>query len=115
MTIVRKEAGLLNSKVVEYNGFVFVSGLTARDQTGTIESQTEQVLADIDRYLALAGTNKSRLLQAQVWLSDMRDKDRMNSVWTNWVGAENKPARALVEAKLATPEALVEFMVIAAK
>lgn len=115
MTIVRKQTGPLNSKVVEYNGMVFVSGLTAPDTKVPVEGQTEQILAEIDKYLALAGTNKSRLLQVQVWLSDMRYKDRMNSVWTGWVDADNKPARVLVEAKLATPEALVELMVVCAK
>ena len=115
MTIVRRGAGPLNSKAVEYGAMVFVSGILAPDLTASAEGQMEQVLSDIDKHLAAAGSNKSRLLQVQIWLSDMRHKDRINAVWTKWIDLESKPARVLVEAKLAVPEALVEVMVIGAK
>ena len=76
--------------------------------------QTKDVLASIDRLLAEAGTDKSKLLQATIWLADMRDFAAMNAVWDAWVDTANPPARATGEARLAGPDYLVEIIVIAA-
>ena len=115
MTIIRHQPGNFYSAAVEYNGMVFVSGQIADDRTQPVRNQTEQVLAKIDKILAEAGTNKSKLLSANVWLADIGDRDTMNSVWTAWVDPENLPARATVEAALATPATRVEVAVICAK
>ena len=98
-----------------YGNLVFVAGQVADDVTQDVTGQTKQVLAAIDAVLAKAGTGKSRILSANVWLTDIRNRDAMNAVWKSWVDADNLPARATVEAKLADPRMLVEIAVIAAK
>jgi enamine deaminase RidA (YjgF/YER057c/UK114 family) len=115
MTIIRHQPGTFYSAAVEYNGMVFVSGQIAEDRTQPVKAQTEEVLKKIDKVLALAGTDKSKLLSANVWLADIADRDTMNAVWTGWVDPNNLPARATVEAALATPATLVEVAVICAK
>jgi enamine deaminase RidA (YjgF/YER057c/UK114 family) len=99
------------SKAVVANGFVFLSGITAEDVSGDIEAQTKNVLKQIDGYLAQAGTSKTRLVSANIWLSSIANAPGMNKVWESWIGRENTPARATVESKLATPAILVEIMV----
>lgn len=113
--IVRHEPGAILSRAVEYNGMVFLAGLTADDYSLDIKGQTEQVLRKIDKYLAAAGTNKTRLLSTLIYLSNIDDKEAMNSVWTTWIDKANVPARACVQARLGTPTTLVEIMVTAAK
>ena len=113
--IVRHEPGAILSRAVEYNGMVFVAGLTADDYSLDIKGQTEQVLRKIDKYLAAAGTSKSRLLSTLIYLNDIDDKDGMNSVWQAWIDKANPPARACVQARLGTSKTLVEIMVTAAK
>lgn len=113
--IVRHEPGAILSRAVEYNGMVFVAGLTADDYSLDVKGQTEQVLRKIDKYLAAAGTNKSRILSALVYVSKIGDKDEMNKAWQAWMDKANPPARACVEATLGTPSTLVEIMVTAAK
>lgn len=115
MTIIRHQPGTFYSAAVECNGMVFVAGQIAEDRSQPVKGQTEQVLKKIDAVLALAGTDKSKLLSANVWLADIGDRDTMNAVWTEWVDPENLPARATVEAKLATPATKVEIAVICAK
>jgi enamine deaminase RidA (YjgF/YER057c/UK114 family) len=112
--IVRHEPGAILSRAVEYNGMVFVAGLTADDYSLDIKGQTEQVLKKIDKYLAAAGTNKSRLLSTLIYISDINNKDKMNEVWQAWIG-KDVPARACVQAVLGTSKTLVEIMVTAAK
>jgi enamine deaminase RidA (YjgF/YER057c/UK114 family) len=85
------------------------------EQPGDIKAQTREVLGQIDRYLAMAGTDRSRLLTAQVWLTDMRLFADMNEGWNQWVDWDNPPVRACVGADLVRPGMLVEIMVIAAK
>jgi enamine deaminase RidA (YjgF/YER057c/UK114 family) len=80
-----------------------------------VKGQTEQVLKKIDAILAAAGTGKSKILSANVWVTDIRNRDEMNAAWTSWVDSANLPARATVEAKLADPRMLVEIMVTCAK
>ncbi|GAB4237258.1 MAG: RidA family protein [Methyloligellaceae bacterium] len=113
--IVRHESSGILSSAVEAGGLVFTAGLTAKDLDQDVKGQTAQTLAEIDRVLALAGTDKSKILSATIWVPDIRLRDAMNSVWTAWTGGENLPARACVEAKLADPRLLVEIAVVAAK
>jgi enamine deaminase RidA (YjgF/YER057c/UK114 family) len=79
----------------------------------SVTEQTRAVLAEIDRLLALAGTDKSKLLTAQIWLSDISTFSEMNAVWDAWVSPGNPPARWTGEAKLATPDYKVEIVVSA--
>lgn len=102
------------SCVVEHGGLVYLCGVTP-DPEGDITSQTRQVLDRIDRYLELADTDKSKLLSAQVWLTDMALFTDMNAVWNAWVDQRNPPVRACVRADLWRPNILVEIMVTAAK
>ena len=78
-------------------------------------AEPEQVLRKIDGLLAAAGTSKSKVLSANVWVTDIRNRDEMNAAWTAWADPANLPARATVEAKLADPRMLVEIMVTCAK
>lgn len=103
------------SRVVVYGDLVYVAGLTAADASLDIQGQTRQVLERIDEYLAKAGTDKSKLLQAQLWITDMANFKAMNEVWNGWVDPDNAPVRACVRADLARPELLIEIMVTAAK
>ena len=94
---------------------VYLCGLTAADTSQDVKGQTKQILDRIDAYLAQAGSSKSNLLQAQLWIKDMAMFADMNSVWNAWVDPKNPPARACVRAEMARPEVLVEIMVTAAK
>lgn len=101
------------SFAVVHNGIVSLCGMTA-DPVGDVKVQTRQVLERIDQLLQAAGTDKSKLLTAQVWLADMRDFEDHNSVWNEWVDRKNPPVRACVGAPLWRPGMLVEIMVTAA-
>ena len=103
------------SKIVVHNGIVYISGQT--DATAdNIKEQTENTLKKVDDLLAQAGTSKSNLLTASIWLKDInRDFKGMNDVWNAWLDPENKPVRATVEANLARDILLVEVQVTAAK
>ncbi|MGE0716471.1 MAG: RidA family protein [Alphaproteobacteria bacterium] len=114
MSIQRHETGPRMSRVVVHNGTVYLAGMVADDPDLPIEGQTRQVLDKIDRYLAIGGTDKTRLLTAQIWLADIGLWARMNTVWDAWVAPGATPARATVEARLAGPTHLVEIMVVAA-
>ena len=103
------------SRAVIHGDRVFLAGLTASDSSQDIKGQTKQILDKIDAYLAQAGTSKSNLLTANLWIKDMALFADMNPVWNAWVDPENPPARACVRADLARPEILVEIMVTAAK
>jgi len=103
------------SRCVVNGDMVYLCGLTARDNSADVSGQTQQILDTIDDYLAKAGTDKSKLLTAQLWITDMANFQAMNAVWNAWVDPENPPARACVKADLARPEILVEIMVTAAK
>lgn len=104
-----------SSKIVIYNGVVMLCGQVPDDLSLDIKGQTAEVLAKIDALLAEAGTNKSRLLTAQIWLRDAQaDFDLMNEVWNSWVVPGCCPARASWEARIAAPDIRVEIMVTAA-
>lgn len=113
--IVRRNPGPSLSRVVEYGNLVFVAGTTADNKAASCKAQTEEVLKKIDAYLAAAGTHKSKILTANVWIADMHEKDQMDAAWQAWVDSDNKPARACVEARLGSPDTRVEIMCIAAK
>ena len=113
--IIRTEAGSILAKAVEYHGFVYLQGVTARDLSKDVKAQTIDVLDQIDTLLETHGTDKTRLLQAQIWLKQITDRDAMNEIWTAWLPAGGAPARACVEAALADPRILVEIMITACK
>jgi len=113
--IHRQGSNQILSTAVEYHNFVFLAGLTADDLAEDVTGQTRQVIAKIDAALEANGTDKTRLLQAQIWLKDIRDRDAMNKVWVEWLGEAGRPARACVEANMADPRHLVEIMVNACK
>jgi enamine deaminase RidA (YjgF/YER057c/UK114 family) len=102
------------SLVVVHNGIVSTCGVTA-EPTGDVKVQTKKVLASIDGLLEKAGTDKSKLLTALVWLADMQDFEEHNSVWNEWVDRQNPPVRACVQSPLWRPNVLVEIMVTAAR
>jgi len=102
------------SFAVVHNGIVSLCGVTA-DPIGDVKVQTNQVLERIDQLLQKAGTDKSKLLTAHVWLADMRDFEDHNSVWNEWVDRQNPPVRVCVGAPLWRPDILVEIMVTAAQ
>ncbi len=114
MTIKRIQAGPRMSQAVVYKDMVYLAG-----QVGNVgespADQTKTILANIDALLAEAGTSKSNVLKAEIWLSDMKYFAEMNSVWDAWIDPANPPARACGESKLATPDFDVEIMITAAK
>ena len=116
MAIQRFETGSRLSKIVIHGDTVYLAGLTADQAKGkSVTEQTKEILSLIDGYLAKCGTDKSKLLRANIWITDMKTFNEMNAVWDSWVSPGNTPARATVEAKLAAPEYNVEIMVVAAK
>ena len=113
MTITRIESGARMSEAVIHGGKVYLSGVVAEQGTSVTE-QTRDILAQIDALLAQAGSDKTRLLKANIWLTDIATIGEMNTVWDTWVVAGSTPVRATVEAKLAQPQWNVEIMVEAA-
>jgi enamine deaminase RidA (YjgF/YER057c/UK114 family) len=116
MSIQRFETGPRMSKAVMHGNTIYLSGLVAEEPKGkSVTEQTKSILAQIDGFLAKAGTDKSKLLSANIWITDMANFAEMNAVWDAWVSPGNTPARATVQAQLATPDYKVEIMVTAAK
>jgi enamine deaminase RidA (YjgF/YER057c/UK114 family) len=115
MAVTRHDPTAILSQAVEHGDTVYLAGIVAKNIDQDVKGQTKDVLADIDRLLAKCGSNKSKILQATIWVTDIRNRAPMNEVWTAWVDPKNLPARACIEAKLADPRALVEIMVIATK
>jgi enamine deaminase RidA (YjgF/YER057c/UK114 family) len=115
MDIKRFHVGKTLSEAAIHNGTIYLAGQIAEDTTHNIEGQTREVLAHIDRLLDEAGSDKSRILMCQIYISDVKDFNSMNEVWDEWVAAGNSPPRATVEAKLVRPEILVEMVVTAAQ
>ncbi len=107
--------GLTISRVVECNGFVFVRGHTPRSLTASFKVQVQEVLDGIDEALKMAGSNRSKLLQVQCFLKDIRQFPEMNEVWDQWIDKSNLPARTTVQAFMASPGIMVEMNAIAAK
>lgn len=115
MSVKRIDPNPTMSRAVEYNGMVFLCGLTADNKAASMKEQTAEILAKIDSYLGKAGTDKSKLLTATVYVSDMSKKAEMNDAWHAWVDGENPPTRATVGTVLGSPDTLVEIVVSAAK
>lgn len=103
-----------NCSAAVHGNLVFLSGVVADDKSLPMKGQTEQVLHKIDKVLASAGSNKSRILSATVYMADAALKDEMNEAWMAWVDRSNLPTRTAVGAAL-TPKTLVEITVCAAK
>lgn len=112
--IKRLKPGKRLSQATIHGGVVYLAGQVADDTSLNVEGQAKEVLAKIDALLAEAGTDKTSILTATVWLPDMADFAAFNSIWDAWVPKDAAPARAAVEAKLATPAYKVEVAVIAA-
>jgi enamine deaminase RidA (YjgF/YER057c/UK114 family) len=114
MSIKRMHVGARMSEAVVHNGTIYLAGQVAADPTQDAVGQTRQILAAIDSLLAECGSDKTQILQAQIFLADVKDFPAMNTVWDAWVPQGHTPARATVEAKLAAPTYKVEIKVIAA-
>jgi enamine deaminase RidA (YjgF/YER057c/UK114 family) len=116
MKVERHDVGARMSKVVVHGDTVYLAGIVAENAKGkSMTEQTRDILSQIDGFLAKAGTDKSKLLSANIWITDMANFAEMNAVWDAWVAPGNTPARATVEARLAAPDYKVEIMVVAAK
>ena len=116
MSIERKHVGERMSQIVIHGDTVYLAGQVASGAPGeSITAQTQDILDRIDGYLAEAGTDKSKILSANLWITDMAGFAEMNVVWNAWVSPGNTPCRACVEAKLASDKYDVEIMVIAAR
>ncbi|WP_371766521.1 RidA family protein [Massilia sp.] len=115
MEIKRLHVGKRLSEVAIHNGTVYLAGQVASDTTQDILGQTREVLGHIDRLLAEAGSDKSRILSTQIFITDLANFPAMNTVWEAWVVPGQTPPRATVEAKLADPAGLVEIVVVAAQ
>jgi enamine deaminase RidA (YjgF/YER057c/UK114 family) len=113
MTIRRIETGTRMSQAVIHGNTVYLAGQVG-EPGGSVAQQTTDILAEVDRLLAAAGTEKKNILQAIIWMADMKDFAEMNAVWDKWVPQGHAPARATGEAKLAAPEYLVEIIITAA-
>jgi enamine deaminase RidA (YjgF/YER057c/UK114 family) len=116
MTIERFDTGPRMSQVVVHGDTIYLAGVVAKTTAGeSVAKQTQEVLSIIDSHLAKAGSDKSKLLTATIYLPDMKTFAEMNAVWDGWVSAGNTPARATVEAGLAAAQYGVEIMVTAAR
>ncbi|NLY28553.1 MAG: RidA family protein [Alcaligenaceae bacterium] len=113
-SIKRTNVGKRLSDMAIYNGVAYLAGQVPDDPALDIEGQTRQVLATIDRLLAEAGTDKTRILMAQIFITNMQEFPGMNKAWDEWVPAGNAPPRATIEARLANADYKVEIVVTAA-
>lgn len=115
MSIKRIKSGERMSQAVVHGNLVYTAGQVAQNAPGgSVTEQTTDILNEIDALLAAAGSDKSKLISATIWLVNMDDFAEMNAVWDAWVAADNTPARACVESKLASPKFQVEIGIIAA-
>jgi enamine deaminase RidA (YjgF/YER057c/UK114 family) len=114
MQIKRFQPGSRMSQFVVYGNLGFMAGQVADDPTLDVKGQTSQIIVKIDRLLAEAGSDKTKILSASIWLADYQSFSDMNEVWDAWVPQGNAPARACVESKLAFPRYSVEIAIVAA-
>lgn len=112
--IQRYDVGRRMSEMAVHNGVAYLAGQVPEDATADITGQTRQVLAAVDTLLTRAGSDKTRILRAQIFLADLADFDAMNAVWEAWVAEGHAPPRATVQAALARPEWKIEIVVTAA-
>ena len=114
MSITRHHTNQRMSQIVIHGDTVYLAGQVAADASANITVQTQQVLQKIDTLLAEAGSDKNKILSAQIWIASMGHFAQMNEVWDAWVADGHAPARACIEARLATPDLLVEVGIVAA-
>jgi enamine deaminase RidA (YjgF/YER057c/UK114 family) len=112
--IKRIDIGTRMSQAVIHNGTIYLAGQVGEPGTSVTE-QTKTILANIESLLAQAGSDKTKILQATIWLADMADFAEMNAVWDAWVAPGHAPTRACGESKLATPDYTVEIIIVAAQ
>jgi enamine deaminase RidA (YjgF/YER057c/UK114 family) len=115
MAITRIDPGPRLAEAVIYDDRVYLSGMIPEDTSLDITGQVKQALAEIDALLARAGSDKTKILSAVIWLTDINDFAAMNAVWDAWVVPGQTPARATVQARLNDPAMKVEIMVVAAR
>ena len=115
MSITRHHTGQRMSQIVIHGDTIYLAGQVAADPGADVQEQTRQILDKIDGLLAEAGSDKSRILSAQVWLASIGHVAQMNQIWDAWVPEGHAPARACIEARLVSPDLLVEIGVIAAR
>jgi enamine deaminase RidA (YjgF/YER057c/UK114 family) len=114
MSIIRHHTNQRMSQIVIHGDTVYLAGQVAADASADVSEQTRQVLEKIDTLLAEAGSDKSKILSAQIWIASMGHFAQMNEVWDAWVPEGHAPGRACIEARLASPDLLVEVGIIAA-
>ena len=115
MSITRHHTNQRMSQIVIHGDTVYLAGQVAKDPNADITLQTQQVLQKIDALLAEAGSDNSKILSAQIWLTSMGHFAQMNEVWDAWVPEGHAPGRACIESRLASPDLLVEIGIIAAR
>ena len=115
MSIERIKVSSRMSQAVIHGDTVYLAGQVADDTSADVTGQTRQILAKIDGLLQEAGTDKAKILSANIWLADISTYNQMNEEWDAWVTPGSPPARACVESKLAAPQYTVEIMVVAAR
>ena len=111
----RLGAGPHMSSIVVHGDTIYLAGQVAKDPKPDIQDQTRQILENIERQLAAVGSDKSKILSTQIWITDFDNFSAMNEVWNDWLDPENMPVRACVHSQLARPEFLIEIMIVAAK
>ncbi len=115
MTIERKYVGPRLSQVVVHGDTIYLAGIVADHPVPDVAGQTGQILDKIDQYLRECDSDKTKMLSATIWLSDIRYYDEMNSVWDKWVPQGAAPARACIEGRLASPKYFVEIRIVAGR
>ena len=113
-TIKRVNVAKRLSDMAVFNNVAYLAGQVADDVSQDVTGQTAQVLATIDKLLAEAGTDRTRILMAQIFVANMKEFDGMNKAWDAWVADGNAPPRATIEARLASADYKVEIVVTAA-
>jgi len=114
MSITRHHTNQRMSQIVIHGDTIYLAGQVADDASADVSVQTRQVLQKIDTLLAEAGSDRSKILSAQIWIASMGHFAQMNEVWDAWVAEGHAPARACIETRLASPDLLVEVGIIAA-
>ena len=115
MSITRHHGNQRMSQIVIHGDTIYLAGQVAADSSADITVQTQQVLQKVDDLLAEVGSDNSKILSAQIWIASMGHFAQMNAVWDAWVPQGHAPARACIEARLASPDLLVEVGIVAAR
>jgi enamine deaminase RidA (YjgF/YER057c/UK114 family) len=115
MSITRHHTNQRMSQIVIHGDTIYLAGQVANDAGADITEQTRQVMQKVDALLTEAGSDKTKILSAQIWISNIGHFAQMNEVWDAWIAEGHAPARACIEARLASPDLLVEVGIIAAR